>query len=255
MARILSISSQVIYGPVGNSAATPPMLALGHEVLQLPTTLLSHHPGHGKPVGSPISDDEFESLLERVTGMTSIDAVMTGYFASITQVSITAKTIARLKRKDAPPLILIDPILGDDGKLYIDEQRAKAIRDVLLPLATIATPNLFELGWLTASTPRKREAVVAAACSLGLDEVIVTSVPDGDDLTTIHVANDHAYALRAKRLASVPRGTGDFLAGAYLAYRLKTSPHIAIRKAHQQLARVIAASGTTGILNTARIFQ
>ena len=46
--RILSISSQVAYGPVGNSAAVPALQAMGHEVLAIPTVMLSNHPGHGK---------------------------------------------------------------------------------------------------------------------------------------------------------------------------------------------------------------
>jgi pyridoxine kinase len=51
MARILSISSQTVFSPVGNSAAVPAMQELGHEVLAIPTTLLSNHPGLEGPVG------------------------------------------------------------------------------------------------------------------------------------------------------------------------------------------------------------
>ena len=47
--RILSMSSQVAYGPVGNTAAVPALQALGHEVLAVPTVILSNHPGHGAP--------------------------------------------------------------------------------------------------------------------------------------------------------------------------------------------------------------
>ena len=49
--RVLSISSQVVWGPVGNSAAVPALQAGGHEVLGLPTITLSAHPGHGPPAG------------------------------------------------------------------------------------------------------------------------------------------------------------------------------------------------------------
>ena len=45
MARILILSSWVAHGHVGLSAAAPALQALGHEVTQLPTTVLSNHPG------------------------------------------------------------------------------------------------------------------------------------------------------------------------------------------------------------------
>src|SRR5687768_930784 len=48
--RVLAISSQVVYGPVGSSAAVPAMRRLGLDVLELPSVLLSNHPGHGAPV-------------------------------------------------------------------------------------------------------------------------------------------------------------------------------------------------------------
>ncbi len=51
MALVLCVSSQTVFGPVGNSVAVPVLQAAGHEVMQLPTVLLSNHPGHGKPIG------------------------------------------------------------------------------------------------------------------------------------------------------------------------------------------------------------
>ena len=55
----------------------------------------------------------------------------------------------RIKAANPRVLVLVDPILGDAGRLYVAPETAEAIRDELLPLATVATPNLFELQWLT----------------------------------------------------------------------------------------------------------
>ena len=56
--RLLSISSQVAFGPVGNSAAVPALQARGHEVLAIPTIMLSNHPGHGPPAGFRTTADD-----------------------------------------------------------------------------------------------------------------------------------------------------------------------------------------------------
>ena len=45
--QVLSISSQVAYGPVGNSASVPALQAAGFTVSQVPTIILSNHPGLG----------------------------------------------------------------------------------------------------------------------------------------------------------------------------------------------------------------
>ena len=63
---IVSISSQVVYGHVGNCAAVPALQALGFEVLALPTVLLAHHPGHRPPRGRVLPVDEISALLDGI---------------------------------------------------------------------------------------------------------------------------------------------------------------------------------------------
>ena len=63
---IVSLSSQVVYGHVGNCAAVPALQALGFEVLALPTVLLAHHPGHRLPRGRMFPVEEVAALLEGI---------------------------------------------------------------------------------------------------------------------------------------------------------------------------------------------
>ena len=205
MAKVLCISSQTVWGPVGNSAAVPALQSCGHEVLSLPTVVLSNHPGHATPIGQSIPAPLLDQMLEKLATLFALQncaAVMTGYFASAEQVVVAAKHI-RLMRQENPTLyVLIDPVIGDHGALYVSEDVAHAIREHLLPLATIITPNLFELSWLTRShfatnTPED------AARKLAVPEVLVTSVPRGnDDLATLLVQGDNLTEHRTKHLAS-----------------------------------------------------
>jgi hypothetical protein len=96
--RILSISSQVVWGPVGNSAAVPALQARGHEVLSLPTITLSNHPGHGQPAGFRTEAQDMARMLATLEGLGALhglDAVMTGYFASAGQVEEVSRLLAR----------------------------------------------------------------------------------------------------------------------------------------------------------------
>ncbi len=254
MARILAISSQVIYGPVGNTAAVPALQAMGHEVLQVPTVLLSHHPGHGKPQGQATPVELLERMLgsvQAVGGLEDCDAVLTGYFTSAEQVEVVARLIAHIK----PPVVLVDPVIGDEGKLYVVEETATAIGELLIPIATIATPNIFELAWLTRSNVTAHGEAVAAARALGPNEVIVTSVAARSEIETLLVTSTAERAHQSARREQVPNGTGDFLSGLYLAHRLTLPPFEAFTEAMRILDKAIAISAGSPVLAVAHALQ
>jgi pyridoxine kinase len=246
MGRVLALSSQTLYGPVGNSAAVPALQARGHEVMALPTILLSNHPGHGVPVTQVTSADMIASLWDRLSSLGALDgldAVLTGYFATPAQIIAAADRIATLKAARQSLHILVDPVLGDHGRLYVGPDVADAIRDRLLPLATITTPNLFELGWLTDETDLE-----TAIAKLGVAETIITSVPVDNKLATLLQTPDLRLAHHMPRHDKMPNGTGDFLAGAYLSERLLANPEQAFAAAMTRLESVIAASAGSAVL-------
>lgn len=248
MARILAISSQVVFGPVGLSAIVPALQAEGHEVLALPTVLLSNHPGHGKPEGSAQELSAVIGALEKLGALKNLDAVLTGYFASAAQVETVAALLMRLRC----PIVLVDPVIGDHGKLYVAEAVAVAIRDQLLPLATILTPNIFELSWLSGQSVADRDAAITVARDLNIANVIVTSVPLGaDHLGTLLVIPSAASEVSSPHLKSVPHGTGDYLSGLFLARQFSSTKLTALADSHAILQRAIALSGRTGVLAVA----
>jgi pyridoxine kinase len=214
---------------------------LGHEVMQIPTVLLSNHPGLGKPVGqatsAPLMEEMFQAL-STVGAFNDLAAVMTGYFTSAPQVIAVAKQIADLKRLNQALQVLVDPVIGDHGKLYVGVDVAEAIRDQLLPLATITTPNLFELTWLAGTADIK-----TAVKTLAVAETIVTSLPEDDT----HLATELHFNLRKLhhslvRFPNVPNGTGDYLAGCYLSERLCHSAEEAFSNTMQRVERAVGKS-------------
>lgn len=252
MARVLAISSQVAYGPVGLTALVPPLQARGHEVLAVPTITLSNHPGHGKPAGFRTRPEDMHAIfatLQKLGALARIDAVLTGYFASPEQVFEAEQIIREIK----PAVVLVDPVIGDDAALYVPEDVAQAIRDDLVPLATIIAPNRFELSWLTGQPVRDEAEAIAAARQTGAGEVLATSIPgEPDKLATLLVVPDGVHRHISRRLDLVPHGTGDFLSGAYLAERLLRPPGEALARAMAVLDHAIAQSAGSAVLDVAR---
>lgn len=249
--RVLCISSQVVWGPVGNSAAVPALQARGHEVLPLPTITLSNHPGHGAPQGFRTQVEDMARMftaLEGLGALKQVDAVLTGYFASPEQVEEVAECLKRIES----PYVLVDPVMGDHGRLYVPEAVARAIRAHLVPLANCITPNGFELSWLSGRDVDDEESAIAAAQCLGLGEVLATSIPaKGGKLSTLLVTEEQVHAVATPKLSGVPHGTGDFLSGLYLAARLTMPPPQALEAAMAALGRAITLSAGTSVLDVA----
>lgn len=225
MARILAISSQVARGHVGLSAIQPALQRLGHDVIALPTVLLSNHPGHPRFVGERVAPRLLASMLDALDAsgwLADIDAILTGYLPSAEHVAFAADAVRRVQALSPPALYLCDPILGDDPKgIYVAPEAAEAVRDRLLPLADIATPNRFELEWLAGAQVSDVASAIAAAGRLGVADVVATSIPEGERaLHTLAVSRSAARSVCTERLANVPNGTGDLLSALYLSATL-----------------------------------
>ncbi len=258
MARILAISSRVVRGHVGLDAAVPALQHLGHEVWALPTVLLASRPGLGRMVRHDLPAAEIGGVLSALEAdgcWPMLDAVFTGYFPSASAVAAAAQAIAGIKaaRRDIP--VFVDPIVGDGGRLYVAADTAAAIRDQLLPLATIASPNLFELHWLSGSTARGLDDIATAARGLGPSTVVVTSATETDaSVGTLAVTATARIDRAAPRHAGIPNGAGDVFAGLLLGHLLegrKIEP--ALDASLADLDRVLAASVDKPVLELAAL--
>jgi len=179
MPTVLSISSQVVYGHVGNSAAAFALRRLGVHVLPVPTIVLSSHPGISPHAIQRIAPDKLDEMLGALAAngwLDRLDAVQTGYLPSAAHVAVAAKWVRRLRAEGA--LYVCDPIIGDEpAGLYLPEASARVIAEELLPLADVATPNRFELGWFAQAEIADVAGALAAAGRLPSECVLATSCP------------------------------------------------------------------------------
>jgi pyridoxine kinase len=222
MATVLAISSHVARGCVGLAATVPALQRLGHEVWALPTVLLASRPGLGTLVRTDVPAADLAAMLvalEADGAWGTLGGVLTGYFPSAASVRAAADAVRRLRTALPQVPVLVDPIVGDNGRLYVAEATAAAIRDELLPLATVATPNLFELQWLAGAASGSDAA--AAARRLGPGAVVVTSATETPNaISTLLVAGESRIERPLPRRAGIPNGAGDLLAGLLLGHLL-----------------------------------
>lgn len=226
MAKVLSISSQVVYGHVGNSCTAFVLQRMGHEVLGLPTILLSNRPGYGAIAGDRTSPEILDRMLKALLSngwFQDLDAIVTGYLPSLEQVSLCDRWISKIQSLNPNLTYLCDPIIGDEPSgVYLDEAAAEAIRAQLMPRAHILTPNCFELSWLSNKSTLDAASTIAAAQSLGLPAIVVTSAParGPNTLANILIEANSVCATISDRHTVQAHGTGDFFASHFLGHVL-----------------------------------
>ena len=206
-------------GRVSLTVAIPILSAMGIQVCPLPTAVLSSH--------TQYPDFTFLDLTDQMPlfinhwkqlGM-KFDAIYSGYLGSPEQTAIVANLIDEFAGNGQ--LVVVDPVLGDNGKLYASLNNDMIVQmRTLIRKAVVVTPNLTEL-FMLLDKPYKeivpldelKEYLVMLAEN-GPQIVIVTSVPEDKTAKTTSVV---AYDKRSKHFWKVSclyfpahyPGTGD----------------------------------------------
>ena len=245
MKTILSIQSQVVGARVGNSVAAFAMERLGVRVLQAPTVLLGRRPDHGPPGGGPIPGETLGALLDALGAdgqFGEIDAVLTGYLGAADQVSVILDAVSRIKAANPKAIFVCDPVLGDDGRVYVSSAISEAIMQGLCPHADWLTPNAFELGMLTGRTIDSIAAAREAARRIG-KPVLCSSIRTALGLGNLLAAPTGDWFCETARLPRAPKGTGDLLSALFVARRVRgDAPAIALEGATGGVYDVIVRS-------------
>ncbi len=249
---VIVISSHVIRGSVGNRAAVFALETLGYPVWALPTVILPWHPGHGPSTRITVGAEDFDRLIDdliRAPWTGEVRAVLSGYLGGAHQAEGVARLVEALRAKNPDLFYACDPVMGDAGGLYVPEATAIAMRDRLLPLASLATPNRFELSWLCGAELESNAAILEAALSLGPPRMLVTSaIPMMQGSTgNLYLSGNHALLAEHRLIDNPPNGTGDLLAALFVARLLEgLKEERALQLATASVFEIIARTGKRG---------
>ena len=180
--RIAAIHDLSGIGRTSLMAVIPILSTMGFNVCPLPTAILSNH--------SQYPDFSFLDLTEEMPRIidqweklgVTFDAIYTGYMGSPRQIEIVCGFIERFRTADT--LVVVDPVLGDNGHLYskmtqemVEEMRRLACRaDVLTPNLTEAFA-LLDRPYKTDCTTEELKDLIVELSEMGPDTVIITGVP------------------------------------------------------------------------------
>jgi pyridoxine kinase len=169
------------------TVAMPVISAMGAQVCPAPTAILSAHTGFKKIVATDMTTF-LTKMLDAWTNMGMLfDCIYTGYLGSPRQ----AELILGFMNKQSQALKVVDPVMGDEGKLYsgVDSSMVEAMR-ALCRAADVATPNMTEFSSLAgeeyAIRPRTRAKIDGMLSKLPSRAAVITSVPYEDGLANAY---------------------------------------------------------------------
>ncbi|KJL31690.1 Pyridoxamine kinase [Microbacterium azadirachtae] len=233
MLKVLSIQSAVAYGHVGNSAAVFPLQRIGVEVLPVYTVNFSNHTGYGAWRGPLIAPDDVREVITGIEErgvLGEVDAVLSGYQGGEGIGDVIIDAVARVKAANPNAVYACDPVMGNaKSGCFVAPAIPVLLRDKVVPVADIITPNQFELGFLTDTEPDTLESTLASvdvARAMGPRTVLVTSVerPDREEGTIEMLAVDDkgAWLVATPHLPMKANGSGDVTAALFTAHYVRT---------------------------------
>lgn len=220
--RVLTVQDISCFGQCSLTVALPIISACGAETCVLPSAVLSTHTcGFSGYTFRDLTSDM--PLIERHWQKENIsfDAVYTGYLGSAEQIGYVLD-IAKNCLNDGG-LLIVDPAMADNGKLYpgfdaafVEEMKKLAAK------ADFLLPNLTEACLLTGAEYKTEydenyiKSVAEKLCSLGAKTVVLTGVGYKEEKTGVVIASaDEYYYYEHEKLSDGCHGTGDIYASAF----------------------------------------
>ena len=242
--RVAAIHDISGFGKCSLTVALPIISAAGIEVSVLPTAVLSTHTGGFTGFTYRDLTEDIQPVTEHWKSLNiCFDAIYTGFLGSFEQLDLVAKFFETFKTNDN--LILVDPVMADNGELYkiFSSEFALGMRR-LCKKADIIVPNLTEAALLIEEpynagpySEQYIEKTLKKLSALGVPKVVLTGVFFNDEelgVATYDAASDEIAYSFEKRIPGYYHGTGDVFGSALLAalqndFPLNESASIAVR--------------------------
>lgn len=220
MKRIVTIQDISCVGKCSLTVALPIISAMGVETSIIPTAVLSTHTMFNNFTCKDLTD-EIEPITKHWKEENiGFDAIYTGYLGSFEQIDIIANLFDEFKTPDN--IILVDPVMADNGKLYpaFDEAFAKKMA-TLCAKADIIVPNITEASFMTGMEYKEVydeayiKEMLGKLSELGAKISVLTGVSFKEGTTGVmgyDKENDEYFYYANEKLNASYHGTGDIFA-------------------------------------------
>ncbi|MED6199266.1 hypothetical protein PIB30_074301 [Stylosanthes scabra] len=208
--RVLSIQSHTVQGYVGNKSAVFPLQLLGYDVDPINSVQFSNHTGY---------------------------PTFKGYIGSVSFLDTVLEVVSKLRSVNPKLIYVCDPVMGDEGKLYVPQELISVYRERVVPVASMLAPNQFEAELLTGFRIQS-EGDGRKACNFlhaaGPSKVVITSINiDGNLLLLGSHEKEKGkppkqFKILIPKIPAYFTGTGDLMTSLLLGWSNKYPENLEI---------------------------
>ena len=236
------------FGRCSVTVELPLISAMKIQACPLPTAILSVHTGFP----DHYLDDYTERMAPYIASWEknglAFDGICTGFLGSAEQIAIVLDFIRRFK--GAGTRVMVDPVMGDYGKLYpsYTQEMCDKMRS-LLGVADLVTPNLTEACQLL-DIPYPTDGIVTgdelcemaeALAARGPKQVVITGLHEGDTIKNFLYEEGKIAIVRAPKIGGDRSGSGDAFAAIVAASLIRGEElEAAVQKAASFISRCLA---------------
>ena len=228
MKRIVTIQDISCVGKCSLTVALPIISAMGVETAVIPTAVLSTHTMFKNFTFRDLSSDITLIQKHWKDEKISFDGIYTGYLGSLEQIDILKEFFKEFKTDNN--FIFIDPVMGDNGKLYVgfDQEFATKMKE-LCKMADVIVPNLTEASYMLQKeykenyTEEEIKELLIELANLGPKQVILTGISFKENelgVMSYNKETNEFFTYFKEKIPAKYHGTGDIfastLAGAML---------------------------------------
>lgn len=224
MKRIVTIQDISCVGKCSITVALPIISAMGVETAILPTAVLSTHTMFSGFTCKDI-DDQILPIAEhwQKEGI-EFDAFYTGYLASAQQIKKVMTLIDGLKKENN--LVIVDPAMADNGKLYPAFDKTFPFEMAkLCAKADIILPNITEACLLTNTEYRSEydeafaKDIMKRLADMGAKKIVLTGADFNGKygVMLFDSESDSYYFYNHKKIEASYHGTGDIFSSTFTA--------------------------------------
>ncbi|PHT56806.1 Pyridoxal kinase [Capsicum baccatum] len=253
--RVLSIQSHTIQGYVGNKSAVFPLQLLGYDVD--PINSLENSAGYPTFKGQVLNGEQLWELIEglEANDLLYYTHLLTGYIGSVSFLNTVLKVVDKLRSVNPKLTYVCDPVMGDEGKLYVPPELVAVYREKVVPVASMLTPNQFEAEQLTGSSITS-EKDGQEACNIlhaaGPSKVVITSINIDGTLLLIGShqkekdQSPEQFKIVIPKIPAYFTGTGDLMTALLLGWsnkypnELDKAAELAVSSVQALLLRTLA---------------
>ncbi|HEY7483779.1 MAG TPA: bifunctional hydroxymethylpyrimidine kinase/phosphomethylpyrimidine kinase [Streptosporangiaceae bacterium] len=215
--RVLTVAGSDSGGGAGIQADLKTMLALGAHGMSVVAAVTAQN-SVGVQGYWELPPEAVRAQLRSVLTDIGVQAVKTGMLASAVLVETVAEALADL---DVP--VVVDPVgVSKHGDSLLAPDAVDSVRSALLPVATVVTPNLWEVEQLTGVTVREESRMGEAAAAvkdLGPRWVLIKGGHLPGDPVDLLYDGEREYRFPGRRLDNMhTHGTGCTLASAIASH-------------------------------------